>query len=326
MVDRIDRAPARTVRFQNPVVPRDAPDPGVTLIDDVYVRSHTGGGDNGKFPISTSRDLVHWKPAGFIFPKGRQPKWTTTRFWAPEIHAVGDHYVAYYTAANRAGQLSIGAARASSPTGPFVDLGRPLIPGGPVGVIDPHFFKDKDGQQYLYWKSDGNAVGQPTWLWGQKLSKDGLKLVGEPRRLLRNDRPSEHGVIEAPWMNRVGGRYYLTFSFGVYSNATYGGGFAVGRSPLGPFKKADRAFLHSGDGFTGPGHFSIVPGRAVEGRPDRYYLVGHAQRGNNVSNTPRMDVVAELTFGPNGPSVNHGRGTVPRQGRVRVPAPGTPTP
>nr|WP_269452038.1 family 43 glycosylhydrolase [Tessaracoccus coleopterorum] len=61
-----------------------------------------------------------------------------------------------------ANRMAIGVAVSDTPTGPWTDaLGEPLLDWGDVfgtstngqEVIDPHVFKDDDGQWYLYWGS-----------------------------------------------------------------------------------------------------------------------------------------------------------------------------
>ena len=42
-------------------------------------------------------------------------------------------------------------------------------------------------RRYLLWKNDGNAVGQPTHIWLQPLSEDGLRMAAAPKRLISND-------------------------------------------------------------------------------------------------------------------------------------------
>ena len=46
------------------------------------------------------------------------------------------------------------------------------------GTIDANSFRDSDGKLYLYYKNDGNRVGKVSQIWGQRLSDDGLKVVG----------------------------------------------------------------------------------------------------------------------------------------------------
>jgi hypothetical protein len=131
------------------------------------------------FPILHSTDLQHWDPKGFVFPEGHLPHWcakgrNVADFWAPEMHKVGDEYWVVYTSRQASNALAIGLARSPTPTGAWVDNGKPLITGKPVnttglgydagqpmlsgGVIDSHLFVDQDGTTYLFWKDDTNSI------------------------------------------------------------------------------------------------------------------------------------------------------------------------
>jgi arabinan endo-1,5-alpha-L-arabinosidase len=79
-----------------------------------------------------------------------------------------------YTARQRSNALAIGLAKAPHPTGPWRDLGRPLLDAHAVdtiglsenpelaqldgGVIDSHIFIDANDERYLFWKRDTNGV------------------------------------------------------------------------------------------------------------------------------------------------------------------------
>ena len=135
-------------------------DPAVLKTDDGYVLIATSNDAPDAFPMLRSDDLVEWTLEGFAFPEGQNPEWTIagTRvgdFWAPEIARVGDDYWLAYTARNRDHSLSIGLARSKSPTGPWADLGRPLLTGG---TIDAHLFVATDGTANLFWKEDRNGL------------------------------------------------------------------------------------------------------------------------------------------------------------------------
>jgi arabinan endo-1,5-alpha-L-arabinosidase len=253
---------AARATFDNPVFAEDCADPGVVRVGDgggaSFFMVCTGGG----FAIRRSEDLVSWRDTGAsIFPSGKPP-WANNgeRNWAPEIHVLGPRaFVAYYTAADADDRLAIGVAHATAPTGPWIDEGHPLI-RHPIGVIDPTFFADDDGQQYLYWKVDGNQRGEPTPILVRPLAADGRSFVPSTRarEVLRNDPASfEGGVVEAPSLVRKGGLYYLFYSANVY-DGRYVTGVARARSPFGPFEKEDRPLLESNDRWLGPGHGSVV--------------------------------------------------------------------
>jgi GH43 family beta-xylosidase len=244
--------------YQNPVVPGGCADPGVIRDGKQYIVACTSGNAANAFPLRTSPDLVHWKSAGAIFPAASKPSWAASDFWAPEIHKVGSHYVAYFTARHKDGQLSVGAATASSPLGPFTDIGQPLVHDAAMGMIDPSEFADSSGRPYVVWKADGNAVGKPTPIYGQQLSASGTALKGSRVQLIVNDRSWEGSVVEGPWVVAHGGSYYLLYSGNAYYNATYAVGVARSSSPLGPYQKAGAPILTTGGKWVGPGHCSVV--------------------------------------------------------------------
>ncbi|HEY7957966.1 MAG TPA: glycoside hydrolase family 43 protein [Polyangia bacterium] len=256
--------------YANPVIPQGCADPGVLHDGKQYVLSCTSGGAANAFPIYTSSDLITWKSAGHILPSASKPAWATGDFWAPEIHAVGGHYVAYFSARNTDGKLSIGAASSTSALGPFVALGHPLLHDAQMGLIDASEI-NAAGTAYLIWKEDGNAVGKPTPIHAQPLASDGLSLVGSPSTLITNDQAWEGPLVEGPFMIAHGGSYYLFYSGNSYGNATYAVGVARASSPLGPFSKAAGPIVVTGGAWVGPGHCSVVDG------PDGdTYMVYHA--------------------------------------------------
>lgn len=245
--------------YENPVIPVDCPDPGVMRDGGTYVLTCTGGDAGGTYVIRTSTDLVSWKTAGHVFPSGKGPTWATGSFWAPEIHRVGSHYVAYFSAKHTSGRLAVGAATSSVATGPFTDLGQPLVLDGTMGMIDAHAFVDAQGKPNLVWKEDGNAVGKPTPIYGQPLSADGTKLTGARATLLTNDLGWEGDLVEGPFVVQHGGEYFLFYSANGYATSKYAVGVARSPSPLGPYTKHGAPILVSAGDWAGPGHGSVVP-------------------------------------------------------------------
>ena len=134
-------------------------DPAVLKTTSGYVLVATSNDAPDAFPILASDDLAHWEPAGFVFPEGEAPDWTSAGirvgdFWAPEMAKVGEEYWLTYTARDRDRVLSIGLAKADQPTGPWRDIGRPLLTGA---MIDAHLFVDGTGP-VLFWKKDSNSL------------------------------------------------------------------------------------------------------------------------------------------------------------------------
>ncbi|MFN3943342.1 MAG: family 43 glycosylhydrolase [Allosphingosinicella sp.] len=154
-------------------------DPAVLRTDEGYWLVATSNDAPDAFPILHSDDLESWTHRGFVFPEGEAPAWTAHGrnvgdYWAPEMAKCGDEYWLVYTARERSNALAIGLAKAPHPTGPWRDLGGPLISGHAVnttslpddptqprmsgGVIDSHIFIDTNGERYLFWKRDTNGV------------------------------------------------------------------------------------------------------------------------------------------------------------------------
>lgn len=135
-------------------------DPAVLKTSAGYWLVATSNDAPDAFPILHSPDLKAWSHRGFVFPHGDAPAWAahgigTGDFWAPEMAHVGNEYWLCYTARHRDGRLAIGLAKAPRPSGPWRDLGRPLLEGG---VIDSHIFFDADGARFLFWKRDTNGL------------------------------------------------------------------------------------------------------------------------------------------------------------------------
>jgi arabinan endo-1,5-alpha-L-arabinosidase len=113
------------------------------------------------FPIARSRDLREWTPVGYVFPRGKKPRWAAdgehvSDYWAPEMHRVAGEYRVYFAARERGTrELAIGVATSPSPEGPFATPDEPILRGG---VIDPHVVVGPDGAAYLFWKEDANGV------------------------------------------------------------------------------------------------------------------------------------------------------------------------
>ncbi|MFT3698007.1 MAG: glycoside hydrolase family 43 protein [Kofleriaceae bacterium] len=244
--------------YTNPDIPHDCPDPGVLKDGNTYYLSCTSGGAAQAFPIYTSTDLANWSMVGHIFPTGTKPTWATGDFWAPEIHKVGANYVAYFSARNTDGKLSIGAAMAPTAMGPFTDLGQPLIHDANMGLIDASEFTTSAGVPYVLWKEDGNAVGKPTPIHIAPLNDDGMSLKGAASTLITNDKAWEGAVTEGPFMVEHDGMYYLFYSGNSYTNGTYAVGVARGTSLTAMMTKPADPILVTNDNWTGPGHCSVV--------------------------------------------------------------------
>lgn len=243
--------------WTNPVIGQDFPDPSVVRDGDRYWATSTSSASAPGFPLMTSTDLVHWTPAGTIFQQ--LPRWAADSFWAPEIFIDAGGVRVYYSARKRGGRLCVAVATAPAVSGPYTDRG-PLV-CQPAGSIDPTRTRDRYGRLFLVWKEDGNAIGRRSVIWRQRLTPDGLRLVGRPIAMLRSQARWEGRVVEAPEIVVHGGWTYLFYSGNNYGMPTcrYALGVARAKTLQGPFRRDPRnPILGSDNDWRCPGHASFT--------------------------------------------------------------------
>jgi len=226
----------------SPVYRGDFPDPYVLNAGGTYWAYATGtAGLN--LQVMRSPDLATWSAVSDPLPV--LPGWAAVgNTWAPGVVQRAGGYLMYYTVRHTAsGRQCISVATSTTPSGPFRDTSTaPFICQlDHSGSIDPVPFVSPGGSLYLLWKSDDNAVGQPTHLWGQRLSSDGRSLSGSPRLLLTQSAGWQAPVIEGPAMVAYGGTYYLFYGAGAWDRSSAAMGYAVCSSPVGPCQNASGA-------------------------------------------------------------------------------------
>ena len=261
-----------------PVLRADFPDPFILEHEGQYLAYATNTG-TVNVQMASSTEPGSWRILWDAREPGRLhdampvlPSWARTGFtWAPEVLRTQEGFVLYFTARHAASGLQcVGAATSRDPRGPFTsDASAPLVCQEALGgTIDASPFRAPDGQLYLYFKNDGNnpAFNKPTEIFAQRLSPDGLTLVGDPVSLLRNDKPWQGRVVEAPTMIERGGSYVLFYSANHYGwestqrISSYGIGYATCAGPLGPCTDAPgNPFLASTSQpcLSGPGHQTV---------------------------------------------------------------------
>ncbi len=289
--------------FSNPVYDENFPDPFVLEERGTYYAYATNG-DAGNVPTLRSRDLVRWQEGDDAMPE-LSPWAQIGRTWAPEVAKTGlRRYVLYYPArAPEVDAQCLGRAVATSPMGPFIDRSaKPFVcQKAEGGSIDASPFRDADGTLYLLWKNDGNCCGTDTFIYSQRLSANGLELVGKRVRLVTQDAAWEGRLVEAPTLWREQGRYYLFFSANAYDTEDYAVGYATCRTPLGPCKDAgENPILDTACAAAGPGHQTIV--RDDDGET---WLVYHAWPPNAIGSVypGRMMWIDRLEWEDGGPVV-----------------------
>ncbi len=230
-------------------------DPGVVFHDGTYYLYPTG--DNYSYSVYRSADLVRWTKGPKVFESSE------TGVWAPDVYfdrSDGRFYL-YYTVSGR-----IGVAVADRPDSRFTDRGMLIS-----DAIDAHLFRDDDGSLYLYYARYPDFA-----IFVQPMASPAAK-SGDPIQLLVPTETWEQTnvpVIEAPWMIRQNGVYYLLYSGGSADSEHYAMGYATAHHPLGPFTKhAANPIVRSGSRVLGPGHASVV--RDESGK---FWMIYHQQK------------------------------------------------
>lgn len=232
----------------NPVLPGFHADPEIVYSHQTkkyYIYSTTDGqpGWGGwYFTAYSSDDLKHWTYEGIILDlKSEQVPWANGNAWAPCIEeklVKGKYkYYFYYSGNPKNGQgKQIGVAVADSPTGPFVDLGHPIITESPVGggqQIDVDVFTDPvSGKTYLYW---GNG-----YMAGAELNKDMVSIKKKTLTVMtpKGGTLQDYAYREAPYVFYRNGLYYFMWSVDDTGSPNYHVAYGTSKSPLGPIEVA----------------------------------------------------------------------------------------
>lgn len=232
----------------NPVLPGFHADPEIVYSHQTkkyYIYSTTDGqpGWGGwYFTAYSSDDLKHWTYEGVILDlKSEQVPWANGNAWAPCIEeklVKGKYkYYFYYSGNPKNGQgKQIGVAVADSPTGPFVDLGHPIITESPVGggqQIDVDVFTvPVSGKTYLYW---GNG-----YMAGAELNKDMVSIKKKTLTVMTPEGGTlqDYAYREAPYVFYRNGLYYFMWSVDDTGSPNYHVAYGTSKSPLGPIEVA----------------------------------------------------------------------------------------
>ncbi|WP_231105807.1 glycoside hydrolase family 43 protein [Lactococcus cremoris] len=229
--------------------------------------------DGLNVPLARSKSGKNYQIVGDALPK--LPDWAQGSIWAPHISQVGKRYLLYFSAIDKKSKKrSIGLAWANKPQGPFkAEEKRVVADNSAGGLIDPDTFQDSDGQNYLLYKNDGNAIGKTSSLWLQKLSKNGLAVTGKSERLLTNTEvanPNDNekagivSTIEGPYLTKApDGIYVLLFSASSYVTADYFTGYAISKKLSGPYQYQGALLTTASlkNQIVGPGGAELVQGK-----------------------------------------------------------------
>lgn len=224
-------------------------------------------------PIKASTDRIAWQNAGVVWPGGAA--WTSTytggsrSLWAPDISFRNGQFYLYYAASTFGSQRSA-IFLATSPTaaaGSWTDRGLVIESSSSVNfnAIDPNLVIDAQGQWWLtfgsFWTGIKMIRIDPAT--GKRSTTDtAIRALAQ--------RSTAGGAVEAPFIFRHGGFYYLFVSFDLCcrgAQSTYR--IMVGRSSTitGPYTDRNGTALTSGGGteilashgsIHGPGHQAVI--------------------------------------------------------------------
>ena len=286
------------------------------LYDDVtnkYYMYCTGG----KYQCWSSDTMEEWTAHGDSYLV-TEKSFGEVNYWAPEVYKIGDTFYQVYSAARMIDgkkRHSIGIASAKCPTGPFTDIyDRPLF-APDYSIIDASLLFD-DGKVYLYYSRDcsENYVNgkRTSQTFGIEVKPDFSGTVGDPVLLATPESPWEliSGDVvwnEGPCVFKRGELYYLLFTANYYASVHYCVGYAVSKSPLGPFEKAKENPIVVGDGIytSGTGHCNI----AYSPDKSEMYMVYHSHFDVTNTTNPvadRTPCVDKIVFDENGKMLVNG--------------------
>lgn len=215
-------------RYQKGYYGRESADPAIILYHDKYFlfASHGQG-------YWISDDLVNWD-----FIEVDIVKFPDFELFAPAVEAVGDRlYVTFSQGGN------ILYSDDPFDPGSWVNIGRPYE------WHDPAFLYDDDGYLYVY-----EGLGDKC-LHASRLDPDNnMRLLEGPVPIFYSDyknrgydRCGDNNEIErmpsleGGWVNKINGKYYLTYATPGTEFSTYCDGVAVSGNPMGPFENCDNS-------------------------------------------------------------------------------------
>lgn len=279
-----------------------AHDPVIVAAGGRYHYFSTGNG----LSVKSSPDLLRWTQEPAVFPSTPAwfqqfvPAYAPRNIWAPDVSYFGGQYHLYYSVSSFGSNRScIGhATRADLDEGTWVDHEAVLCSAQPgqnddYNAIDPNVVLDEAGTPWLAFGSFWSGIKLI------QLDRDGARSGTELYSLASRG----GGAIEAPFLMRRCGYYYLFVSFDACcrrANSTYN--LRVGRSRelLGPYVDRAGTALMSGGGslvlqgdavWKGPGHNAVL----IEGK--RAFNVYHAYAATDGASQLR---ISELVWDADG--------------------------
>ncbi|MET8975947.1 arabinan endo-1,5-alpha-L-arabinosidase [Streptomyces sp. NPDC004539] len=274
---------------------------GDTVVHDPTMIRTSGGrylvyGTGGGISYRTSTDRVAFSAGGDAF--ANKPSWWSsygaTEAWAPDISYRGGKYLLYYAVSTFGSNKSaIGLATSTSGLpGSWADQGVVYSSAGSsdYNAIDPNLFVDDDGK---WWLSFGS------WWTGLKMIQldpgTGKQLGSNTPRYSVASRPTGTKAVEAPFVVKRGGYYYLFASYDTCcagTSSTYK--VKVGRASgvTGPYYDRNGvALMNNGGTPVLETHGSVIGpgGQSIMADSDGDLIVYHYYDGND-NGTPKLGI------------------------------------
>lgn len=220
-----------SIKAQNPITP-----PGMYIADP---EAHVW--EDGKLYIYGSRDesdeywcsyshhvlsssnLKNWDVTENAFSsKGEndQVKFHNNLLFAPDAAYKNGTYYLYFCSPGK--PKTEGVATSKNPNGPFVNGKQ--IKG--AYSIDPAVLIDDDGQAYYYWGQGKPKVAK---------LKENMTEIDESTITHPLDEKGNIAFHEGSSIRKIGNLYYLVFADDSRDNRPTCLGYAIGKSPMGPF-------------------------------------------------------------------------------------------
>jgi len=278
-------------------------DPAIIRQGDTFYVFCTGGPRRGGIlPIRCSKDLYHWTRCGSVFD--RLPEWATREIpgargaWAPDISYYQGKYHLYYsvsTFGKNDSAIRLVTNKTLDPNSPdyrWVDEGlvvRSYAGQDDWNAIDGNLVIEDGSNMWLCWGSfwSGIKMRRVDPQTGKLSARDTMlhSLAGRPRTGPDGSPPGE-GAVEAPFIVRHGGYWYLFVSFDFCcrgANSTYKVMVGRARRVTGPYvDRAGKPMMEGGGtlvveattpAWRGPGHQAVLQDASGD------YLVFHAYQG-----------------------------------------------
>ena len=208
---------------------------------------------NGKYYLFASKSGGYWSsPDLYDWTYIPCKTITTIEDYAPTILVHND--ALYYLGSG-------GSPQIFKSTNPDTDDWKAVETKFIYGMTDPAFFKDDNGDMYMYW---GCSDKDP--IMGVRIDpEDGFKAIGEPTVLIEhnvekygwevpgvNNEEDRIGWNEGPCMIKHKGKYYLQYAAPGTQYRIYGDGLYISDKPLGPYTYVQNSpFSFKPGGFIG---------------------------------------------------------------------------